>query len=335
MVVEEGLVKKESGATCGAQYARIEVMDGAQFDLNGRTYHDYDYTLAGSGPDGTGALISTAEMEAATAYAQNTGTAFLRNVTLAADATVYAGGNMGMIFYNHGANSMTMGGHTVTYDGVEAVDDEGNGTGIGAYRTFLGNMSYLGEGRIVVATNGWVQTHTTSPSATNCNIEVYGRYWQNSGNLSPVTSLMFKEGSRFRELTAEPKTTIVLSAYAPNVISESSEGYRKHPTVQLGDIDHRSTTLDLSHFTEPFDDSEDGTLTVFSPDAQNIYEIHVVTVELGDRTAGFHYGYLYKWKTAPRNVKFVRSEKMAKRGLDIEMRDDGIALLKGTTIIFR
>ena len=45
--------------------------------MNGRTYHDYDYTLAGSGPDGTGALISTAEMDAATAYAQNEGTAHL------------------------------------------------------------------------------------------------------------------------------------------------------------------------------------------------------------------------------------------------------------------
>ena len=73
MVVEEGLVKKSSGATCGAQYSRIVVEDGAQFDLNGRTYHDYDYTLAGSGPDGTGALASTAQIDAATAYAQNTG----------------------------------------------------------------------------------------------------------------------------------------------------------------------------------------------------------------------------------------------------------------------
>ncbi len=77
MIVEEGLVKKGSGATCGAQYSRIVVEDGAQFDLNGRTYYDYDYTLAGSGP---------------------------------------------------------------------------GGTGVGAYRTFLGNMSYSGAGKIVVAT---------------------------------------------------------------------------------------------------------------------------------------------------------------------------------------
>ncbi len=41
------------------------------------------------------------------------------------------------------------------------------------------------------------------------------------------------------------------------------------------------------------------------------------------------------FSAAPTNVKFVRSEKMAKRGLDIEMRNDGIALLRGTTIIFR
>ena len=82
MIVEEGLVKKGSGATCGAQYSRIVVEDGAQFDLNGCTYHDYDYTLAGSGPDGTGALISTAALNADVAYAQNTGTSFLRHVAL-------------------------------------------------------------------------------------------------------------------------------------------------------------------------------------------------------------------------------------------------------------
>ena len=108
----------------GGQYSRIRVEDGGQFDLNGRTYHDYDYTLAGSGPDGTGALISTAAMDAGTAYAQNTGTSFLRHVALSSNATVYAANNMGMIFYNYSANTMTMNGHTVIQLQCEHDDDE-------------------------------------------------------------------------------------------------------------------------------------------------------------------------------------------------------------------
>jgi hypothetical protein len=246
IVVEEGLVKKEAGATCGAPYSRIRVEDGGQFDLNGRTYHDYDYTLAGSGPDGTGALISTAAMDAGTAYAQNTGTSFLRHVALSSNATVYAANNMGMIFYNYSANTMTMNGHTVTYDGVEAVDGEGNGTGVGAYRTFLGNMSYSGSGKIVVAKNGWIQPHISSPTAGNCDVEVYGRFWMNSGRLTPVKSLVFKEGSLFRELNANPGVTVVSGTYGPNVLTESAEGYLTHPKVQLGDASHLNATLDLS-----------------------------------------------------------------------------------------
>ena len=49
-------------AFCGEAYSTIEVCDGAQFDFNGHRYHDYHYNLAGSGPDGTGALVNTAAM---------------------------------------------------------------------------------------------------------------------------------------------------------------------------------------------------------------------------------------------------------------------------------
>ena len=106
---------------------------------------------------------------------------------------------------------------------------------------------------------------------------------------------MFKKGSAFRELNASPAGIMVYSAYAPNEISESADGYRKHPTVQLGDASHLATTLDFSCLTEPFDDSEDGTLTIYSSAADR----HVVTVEIGDRTEGLAYRYLYKWKTPP------------------------------------
>ena len=332
MVVKEGLVKKESGATCGAQYSRIVVEDGAQFDLNGRTYHDYDYTLAGSGPDGTGALISTAAMDAGTAYAQNTGTSFLRHVALSSNATVYAANNMGMIFYNYSANTMTMNGHTVTYDGVEAVDGEGNGTGVGAYRTFLGNMSYSGAGKIVVAKNGWIQPHISSPTATDTDVEVYGRFWMNSGRLTPVKSLVFKEGSLFKELNANPGVVVVNGTYGPNVSTESAEGYLTHPKVQLGDASHLNATLDLSQWTTTFDDREEGSLTFYAGTAEAPM---TVAVDIGDRTAGLG-EYAYRWKEQPADtVKFVRSENMRRRGIHVLATDDGIRFKTGLTIHIR
>ena len=332
VVVEEGVVKKASGMVAGGQYSRIRVEDGGQFDLNGRTYHDYDYTLAGSGPDGTGALISSVAMDAATAYAQNTGTSFLRHVALSSNATVYASNNMGMIFYNYSANTMTMNGHTVTYDGVEAVDGEGNGTGVGAYRTFLGNMSYSGAGKIVVATNGWIQSHISSPTATDTDVEVYGRFWMNTGRLTPVKSLVFKEGSLFRELNANPGVTVVNGTYGPNVLTESAEGYLTHPKVQLGDASHLNTTLDLSQWTTTFDDSEEGSLTFYAGTAEAPM---TVAVEIGDRTAGLgKYAHLWKEKPAE-TVKFVRSENMRRRGIHVLTDDDGIRFKTGLSIHIR
>ncbi len=314
MVVEDGLVKKASGATCGEQYSRIVVEEGAQFDLNGRIYHDYDYTISGTGPDDTGALISTAKIDAATAYAQNTGTSFLRNVTLATNATVYADGNMGMTFYNYSANIMTMGGNTVTYDGN------------GDARIFAGNMSYYGEGKIVIATNGWFQTHISKPSASNCVVEVYGRYWQNTGILSPVESLIFHPGSKFRELNATPAPIVVFGSYTPPVESESEEGFNQRPLVQLGDENHLEPLLDLSQFTETLDESEGQTITFF--------EGATVTVDIGDRTE-FTTSCLYKWAEKPEGVNFVNSAAMRRRGYFLMVRDDGIYFDSGTKFLIR
>ena len=332
VVVEEGVVKKASGMVAGGQYSRIRVEDGGQFDLNGRTYHDYDYTLAGSGPDGTGALISTAAMDAGTAYAQNTGTSFLRHVALSSNATVYAANNMGMIFYNYSANTMTMNGHTVTYDGVEAVDGEGNGKGVGAYRTFLGNMSYSGAGKIVVAKHGWIQPHISSPSATDTEVEVYGRFWMNSGRLTPVKALVFKEGSLFREMNANPGTTVVNGTYGPNVLTESESGYLTHPKVQLGDASHLNATLDLSQWTTTFDDREEGSLSFYAGTEASPM---TVALDIGDRTEGL-LGYAYYWKTKPpETVKFVRSENMVRRGVKFTARDAGLHFENGLILYIR
>ena len=314
LVVEEGRAVKMDGATCGAAYSRIAVAAGAQFDLNGRTYHDYDYTLAGSGPDGTGALTSGAALDEDTAAAKSTSVpSFLRNVTLSDDATVYARENMGMIFYNYNATTMTMNGHTVTYDGV------------GGRRIFSGSLSYSGTGKIVIATNGWFHVREGSVSAGGCDLEVYGKYWRQSGNLSPVNAFVFHAGSAFRELDASGDATIVHSLYAPPAGSAGMEGTRL-PKVQLGDADHLETTLDLSRLTTVIDDSQAETLTFF--------EGSTVTVELGDREA-FDTFALWKWSKIPDRVTFIPSDKMRRRGFVLMVFDTGLYVANGSMVIVR
>ena len=149
----------------------------------------------------------------------------------------------------------------------------------------------------------------------------------NSGRLTPVKSLVFKEGSLFRELNANPGVTVVNGTYGPNVLTESAEGYLSHPKVQLGDATHLNATFDLSHGTTTFDDRAEGTLT--------FYAGTMVTVDVGERNAGFG-GYAHLWKTKPADtVKFVRSENMARRGIHIVPDDDGIRFKTGFAIHVR
>ena len=303
MVVEAGVVKKGAGATCGEKFSRIQVRDGAQFDLNGLTSDYYDYTIYGAGPNGTGAFVSSATLEAKDVYSSDS-IGLMRNVTLGANATVFAYGNMGMVYDSYKANTMTMKGYTVTYDGPNR-----------DCRIFLGNMSYSGTGKIVVAPNGWVQTHSASPTAKDCDVEVYGRYWQNSGNLTPVRSLRFMAGSLFKELNKKPALNTVYDTYAPPPNSESATGYNKRPRVQLGDAEHDETTFDLSRWTTTFDDSAEGTLTF----AENSY----VTVDIGGRMPTAEP--VYKWKPGanvpPTSVTFRPTAAMAERGWNV-VRDD-------------
>ena len=318
VVVDEGVVSKtdSTSGTCGAQYARIHVKNGAQVNICGGKYWDYDYTLAGSGPDGTGALTSTATLDAKTAYTPSKSTGFMRNVNLSADATVFAGNNMAMMFYNNQSNKMYMAGHTITYDAPNR-----------NYRLFLGNMSYSGAGKIVVAPNGWVQGHNSVVAAGGCDVEIYGRYWQNTGRLSPVKSFVFKEGSSFRELNTNATEIVVYTKYAPPSNSESTGTCNKYPVVQLGDAEHLETTFDLSHWTTTFDDSTEGTVT-FHPGT-------TVTVDIGDRTAGLGQ-YAYKWKgERPSGVRFTRTAKMVKRGVHVVVDDYGFRFKTGFSIHVR
>ena len=259
--VDEGVVSKtdSTSGTCGAQYARIVVKNGAQFDICGRKFCDYDYTLAGSGPDGKGALVKSnlesQDPQRAYVKAEN---GFLRNITLSGDTLLSAdvkskACDWALMFYNYQANTMTMNGHTLTIDSPAYTGDCGG-------RIYAGNMSFKGEGKIVIATNGCFQTYdaTYTPSATNCELHVYGMLWAQAKNdtakmsvISPVKSLIFHESGVYRNLRpiSPVSTNVVLETYAPNVRTWSGNTTRLYPVVQLGDADHLATTFDLSCWT--------------------------------------------------------------------------------------
>ena len=154
----------------------------------------------------------------------------------------------------------------------------------------------------------------------------------NTGRLTPVKSLVFKEGSLFRELNANPGVTVVNGTYGPNVLTESAEGYLTHPKVQLGDATHLNATLDLSQWTTTFDDREEGSLTFYAGTEEAPM---TVALDIGERTAGL-LGYAHYWKEKPpATVNFVRSENMARRGVKFTVRDDGLHFESGFAIYFR
>ena len=158
-------------------------------------------------------------------------------------------------------------------------------------------------------------------------MDIYGRYWQNTGRISPVKSFVFHEGSIFRELNTSPGTVTVYERYAPNVLTESVDGRLTHPKVQLGNVNHLETTFDLSRWTTTFDDSAEGSLTFYSGTT--------VTVDIGDRTAGLGQ-YAYKWKgDRPTGVRFTRTAKMVKRGVHVVVDDLGFRFKTGFTVFVR
>ena len=117
LVVKEGIVDKTAGsATCGAQYANIIVEDGGQLLIGGKGYWDYNYEIAGDGPDGRGAIVN--DTEVSNPWTKSTSYGYIRNVVLDADATIGGSKSWGLQFYNYSATTMAMNGRTLTLTGA-------------------------------------------------------------------------------------------------------------------------------------------------------------------------------------------------------------------------
>ena len=303
MVVKEGVVKQTSSegtASCGAQYGTIIVEDGAQFDLAGRIYHDYDYDLTGSGPDGTGALVNSGVVSNPWLVG-GSNRAYLQDIRLSGDTTLGGPQAWALLFYNYVAeHTLYMNGHTLSIKGV-------NLYGV--------SIAYSGSGRIVVEDDATFELCRSTKTAPDCDFEVKGTLSQNGAGLTTVKSLVFDSTGTYSSTSASPVSFEVRTIYAPPTAAASGSAATQ-PTVTLGAAGYYDTTLDISLFSTVFD----GTTTTFYPGS-------ALTVRLGSRTFTEPTTKLVSWTAKP-DITDLIADGENLEGISLGMTDDGLYAYK-------
>ena len=314
-LVAAGILKpgvREKNALHGAAGSAFTVADGAQYldDIFtiGAT-GAYDFTISGSGPDGTGAIRATAR----TPGRNNALVAWGLSLTLAGDATIgsdeYA---FDFVAPNYEKFQLALCGHTLTLKSARPMDER-------QYPFFLAaNVHGTDEGTIVVGDNLRFYPYkggaSMLPNATLV-VERGGEYSNGTDkNLFDLTvsNLVYRSAS---EVSQTLYTTFVLGTYTPTSVTSA-------PKVVLGDAAHLSVGLDLSERTTEFDVAFGGGFT--------FTEGSCVKVNLGTRRRR-HSERLVAWTEKPVGVTFT-GETMRDRFI---VRDDGLYVVRGTLIIVR
>ena len=297
MVVKDGTVKKstvEGRGSCGAQYSTIKVEDGGQVDLAGRTYWDYDYIIEGNGPDGSGALVNNTTVSSPWATSSNRG--YLQRIALSGDATIGGTQPWALLFWNYGAEPVTLNGHTLTIAGTTV---------------YSGNNYFSGSGRVVVADGATYEAVNKSPTASDCDVEVNGTLAIHDQALTPMKSLKFGADGKFSNSWDSDPLFVVYEEYAPPTMLSG-----KAQNVQLGADGHLDTALDLSLFADVFD----GTALTFYPKT-------TLTVRLGSRTFTAETTKLVSWAAKPDLVDLIADGENLD-GIVLGMTDDGLYAYK-------
>ncbi len=109
VTVEAGILKYGAQSVFGNNGMTVEVKDGAAFDAGGNgNGNAVRYKIAGTGPDGKGALRNTGGDV-------TNGSAQMYGLELTADATV-TGNSQGFIGPSYAATTLALNGHTLTLD---------------------------------------------------------------------------------------------------------------------------------------------------------------------------------------------------------------------------
>ena len=271
VVVRAGILRRASASTnsaydsLGAEGSVVVVEDGAALDLVGRGGWKYDYVVSGSGPDGTGVLVSNTSLSDPWTAKANYG--FVNKITLAGDATFGGTGMWGLIKSQGTAYApltVDMGtpGNTLTIAG----------------KVYLGAAHFVGNGKIIVASDASILTagYTNIPSGEDCDVMIRTGGTLNFYNcgVSPLKSLVFDGGTYSMGGNNVNYVTTVYDTYAPNLpVNVGSSNYHPHPRVALGKSGEMAT-LDLSRFSTAFpnyDSAKNVVLTTFTSANVNVY----------------------------------------------------------------
>lgn len=306
----------------GAQGALITVADGAAFDWAGGWNNKvestaYDFSIAGSGPDGNGAIVSSASCAT-----WNVGA--IADLELAGDALIGGYGGWGFNYFNNTAaqtHMVTMNGYTLNIK-IRGTGTKNDNSGIFHFR----NVTTVGSGTIAMIdcekTDAWV----------------YPSFFQLGSDLSSVT-FDLGEGYSILVDNVEVKigTFIDRRTYGSQSLGSGDNALtvlgcfkpmttNLVRTVALGDATHLDPVLDLSELDGPF---------VLPSDTYSLSAAAgaTVRVDLGGRNTSNRTP-IVSWTTPPTGVSFAWPDGATGKG-SLVVKDDGLYVAKGLTIIFR
>ena len=326
-IVTEGVLAKTGGAMAfGRQNTTVRVNAGAQVDLGDREYWDYDYEIAGNGPDGTGALTASKvfDKESWGLLDSTKHIGCLHNLTLTADASVdaTAGKPWPLSFWANDKHYVTFNGHTLTLGMTECV--------------YWVNLRPNDAGKLVIGKsevyNCWTPWGETVAriddqfiDMSKVDIEVKTELVANRGCFfNPIKSLKFDPEAAWRHASYWEADSKVSEEFFPVVVHETYRpSLKKMPQITLGAEGHTTPTLDLSTQTGVFD------VDTYRLD---FYAGSTVTIDVGNRDIALDQK-LISWTAKPTNVQFKLTSKYG--DYRVQVRDDGLYAVTGIAIILQ
>ena len=326
-LISNGWIKRGvNNQPFGAQGALITVEDGAAFDWaggweNGAVSTAYNFSIAGSGPDGEGAIVSSVSCGT-----WNVGA--IANLELTDDALIGGYGGWGFNYVGNTAaqkHTVTMNGHTLNIK-IRGTSNTQNNTGVFHFR----NVTTVGGGTIAIMDCG-----TTSAW-------VYPSFFTSGGDLSSVTFDLGEGYCFYSELSALSVGTFIdRRSYGSQALDLNAASRGKAitvlncfkpmttnlvRTVTLGDATHLDPVLDLSKLDGPFVLPADNYSMTAAAGA-------TVRVDLGERKTSSRTP-IISWTTPPDSISFAWPNGVTGRG-GLVKKSDGLYVLKGLTIIVR
>lgn len=256
VAVNAGRLKLGGNAEALGSNSGVIIAAGAQVDLNGNFVgnagRNYNWTIAGNGPDGNGAITNSS----ATSIQESAG---IRNVTLTADASI--GGNAGRLDLGNAAGTaiLTGNGHTLTKTGTVPVGFRTNASGSPVNFVIAGGKSWAentdaawggATGTLRVKNGAMAGTYGTRSISTPVFLEAGSKLYNEGGGKGTWTATVTLEGdatvdavSGAMDLTGAVTGAFSLTKSGASTVLLSNNQYTGNTTVTAGVLTLGAATL--------------------------------------------------------------------------------------------